>query len=512
MLWEALSKIALLGTDRTAISPELLQQLQTLGIPPDMDPAMMVIKAAAILQAQRKAGLITPKWTDQIPSMDFSKTEMHASSRSSRHLQLILDDTHAAALEEFLQLMHTSGKTIAPLFIPILLELALTDGAIRGFILPLIGERGKWLVGQNPKWAVHFAPAQLDSWETASLEERLFIFHQLRINQPQEALALLTKDWAELESKNKGAFLSKMQTGLSNSDESFLEDCLYETRKEIRQLAANLLARLPNSALSQRMWERIQDFVQIKKNQLKKEQAIITLPDNIDETMLRDGIDPRHQWKSGGLKASRLGQMIAVVPPKRWEKEFSKKPVELIQLFLQSDWAVLFLQAFSQAAILHQDQEWMEAILSLWIKNKMDQRWQDFPVRSLLEAIDADVFDRVCQLALKVDSNFSDEQAPLIILIRHSKHLWSPTFSKNLIRAFQRWMAQQNHHHWGGWHYKTVLDKAAYHSAIDVQDSLRKNWPTDAPLWSAWQQDIERFFSTLQFRYEMKLELTAENT
>ncbi len=510
MPWKELSKIALLGTDRTAISPALKKALAELGVDSEMDSAQLVLKGAAILQAQKRAATIAEKWSAPIPAMPAGAEENHCSSKSTRHLEMILDGPHKEAFNEFIDWINVYHKTLTPRFIPVILERALDDGELRNTILPLIGPRGKWLAQQNPKWAMLFSETNLDDWEAADLDTRIVIFEQARSNDPQKALELLEKEWGSLKPKHKIAFLQKMITGLNEADEAFLENCLYESRKEIRQLASNLLSRLPHSQLNQRMWERLQLFIEFKKGTFAKEKPIITLPDSIDETMIRDGIDPRHQWKSGGLKASRLGQMITLMPPSRWEREYEKSPEELITIFLRSEWAVLFLQAFSQAAILHDDKKWMQALLTAWIKNNANPVWYEFNPEPILKAIDAGTFNEVCLLALKVDADFASEEGPLFILIRSSKNIWSADLSKNLIGRFQKWMAKQESTHWGSWHYKTVLKKASYHCSTEVHEALRKNWPTEAVVWSAWQREIELFLSTLQFRAEMKRELETK--
>ena len=508
MPWDELSKIALLGTDRTVIPPALKQQLEALGIDSEMEAAELVLKSAAILQARKRAGAILEKWEGDIPAMDSAIEENHCNPASTRDLEFILGGAHAPAFNEFIDQMNAYQKTLSPVFIPIILERAVTDKDLRKWVLPLIGERGRWLVQQNPEWTLLFSKLSIDQWLEGSTEVRLNIFEKTRIDQPQVALKLLEASWPEMDAKVKVAFLQKMQADLNPTDEPFLEDRLYETRKEIRQLASSLLSQLPNSALVERMWERVQLYINFKKDNQK---LVVTLPDSIDETMFRDGIDPRHQWKSGGLKASRLGQIMAIIPPSRWEAATKESPEALIKIFSKSDWGLLFLQAFSHAAIRHKNEEWKEVILAAWIKNFNSSKWQDLPTSKLLASLSAGSFDKLCLLALKTNPDFSNEHAPLLILIRSSKHLWSAALSKTLIRTFQKWMAQQANSHWGSWHFRAVLKMAAYRCAISVDAELRKNWPTDAAVWSAWQRDIEIFLSTLQFRKEMIQHLQSEH-
>ncbi|MCB9295168.1 MAG: hypothetical protein H6559_18905 [Lewinellaceae bacterium] len=54
------------------------------------------------------------------------------------------------------------------------------------------------------------------------------------------------------------------------------------------------------------------------------------------------------------------------MPPKRWEQHFNRPTVETLRLLVSSNQKKLLLDALANAAVLHQDHRWIEAILRYW--------------------------------------------------------------------------------------------------------------------------------------------------
>ena len=159
-----------------------------------------------------------------------------------------------------------------------------------------LGSRGEWLIHQNPDW--HFLLKKIDEtiWETGKTKDRLAFLKKLRLSDPIYAIDLLTESWKTESIPNKKKMIQILQKGLSKADESFLESCLDESQKEIRRFAAKLLAQIPDSGLVERMIDRLRPLIQIKKRTTKKVSLEIQLPENFDDSMIRDGIDPSAQW------------------------------------------------------------------------------------------------------------------------------------------------------------------------------------------------------------------------
>ena len=94
-------------------------------------------------------------------------------------------------------------------------------------------------------------------------------------------------------------FVSALEADLSAHDQAFLESILNDRSKEVRQRAAMLLARIPGSALAQRMLQRAEQLLQwtapVAGNLLLLRRGSpamlsVSLPETYDGSMKRDGI------------------------------------------------------------------------------------------------------------------------------------------------------------------------------------------------------------------------------
>ncbi|HRF38116.1 MAG TPA: DUF5691 domain-containing protein, partial [Saprospiraceae bacterium] len=152
---------------------------------------------------------------------------------------------------------------------------------------PLLGARGRWLMAQLPEWQPLLKETDPKSWQIASLEERKKILLQVRKTNPEAGLQQLRSTWAEDGWKERHELLKRLETGLSLSDESFLETCLDDKRREIRQTAARLLALLPGSALS----ERLQSYARSMLKFSLTGAWQLSPPEQPPAAWQRDGID-----------------------------------------------------------------------------------------------------------------------------------------------------------------------------------------------------------------------------
>ncbi len=502
MIWKSLVKTALLGTERSAISIETKSFLEAQGIHASNEPAQILLEAAALFSQMNKAGRPLKTFEGEMPAIVGDDDEKPCSAKSTHHLKLILDGTFPEALPEFIAHLNHNNKQLPPTSLPKLLEECKAEPEMWQKINKAIGRRGKWLMQLNPDWAILIAEPNIQLWRTGNKMERLGLLKYLREQNPGSAISILQETWNEENVQNKVDFLKVFEIGISKNDELFLEDCLYETRKEVRQIAARLLARIPDSALVERMHWRVTSSMNIKNGVLE-----IYLPEELDETAIRDGISVKSTAYKSGMKAGWFGQMMSKVPPGAWETYFEKPPSEILKIFAKSDWIGMLVQSIVEATILHKNETWMRAILELWLEHGDYPIWQISAMNDLLEIIPNDLFNQIALRSLKQNKGLLEENSPVSKLLKIGKHDWNDDLTLLIVKRFQIWLRNASTFYWNTWHYKKMLQSAAFRCNPALYDALKSGWDYQSPAWGMWEPEVEQFLRILVFRREMIAEL-----
>jgi hypothetical protein len=348
--WDDLVASALVGTARRppAIPEEAGRAVDDLLRRIDRsDPEAAVLQAGAALGLYRQAGVRLPVDERPAPAPSPPETRGYVSPAAAERLDAILGGGYRPVLGEWLGRVAGAGLLVPPDRLPALLHAASVDHRVRPLAVEVVGERGRWLAGLNPAWA--WAAGDEDvaaTWATGSREARRLLLARLRATEPTPARELLASTWATETPEDRAAFVALLGAGLSMDDEPFLEAALDDRRKEVRQAAAGLLARLPGSRLAARMAERSRPLVQEGR-----------LPDQVDAGMLRDGIVAKPP-AGVGQRAWWFHQLVAATPLATWPAP--AQSVEKAGAPLRQAWAA--------AATLQGDEEWAGALLDAGVE------------------------------------------------------------------------------------------------------------------------------------------------
>lgn len=506
MLWDELVKIALIGTDRSKLSEDSRKAFAYLGVDITKSPTSVVLESAVLLSLLKKSNPNAPSWDKVLPEKASAEQRKHCSKQSRNHLMLILKGNYSELLPEFIAHLVNNQKLLPLELIPNLLQQSSTNENLWTTLRPVIGQRGLWLIQQNPAWhGLTFEPDE-SIWDVGSRAQRVQLLKFLRQQQADIALQLIQSTWSVDDLQSRVQFVKTLSINSSKKDEAFLESCLDNSRKEIRKAAAKILSAIPDSTLCQRVFEQLKAMITFNAR-TKKEKLSIQLPEELTNDMIRDGIDPSSRWFKGGVKASRLGQMMAIVPPKYWEDYFNKSTSETIKLFVRSEWSELILQAITEATILHKDHQWTETILLFWLNNFQKARWQYFNPLQLFEVITEDIFNKVALINIKKQNSLLEEESPLSLLLRSVNLPWQDALSKAFIQAMQKWIAGETSHYWSGWHLRPVLKKAAVYTNPKLFNQLSQGWSSHSYAWNSWEKEVDSFLSILKFRKDMIEEL-----
>ncbi|WP_020579164.1 DUF5691 domain-containing protein [Actinopolymorpha alba] len=372
--WDALVSAALVGTERRPVPPtdldsyDSLDSHDSLGATEtaDSDPAALLLDRAALLVALRRAGfrpahreLPPPSRPDDGPAV---------SRAASHRLARILAGEHLGALPEWLTAAAGHGFRVPGHLLPALLERARGSQRIRGLVSAVGGHRARWLAGLNPDWAflldeAHGSDtAELDPniWEYGDPGQRRGYLARLRTQDPDRARDLVVATWAQETPRDRIAFLSSFGVGLALADEAFLETVLDDTRREVRQAAADLLARLPGSALSGRMARRAAPCLGVQRR-LRGDRLVVDPPTDCDATHQRDGIQLRPP-NGVGERAWWLEELLARTPLTTWLGRLGNTPAEIVALNA-GDWHQPVTTGWARAAITQRDVTWARALL-----------------------------------------------------------------------------------------------------------------------------------------------------
>jgi Family of unknown function (DUF5691) len=161
----------------------------------------------------------------------------------------------------------------------------------------------------------------------------------------------------------RATFLSVLADGLGLAAEPLLEAVLDDPARNLRACAAGLLARLPGSALGQRMAERALRCVRMEHSS-RGPRLVITPPAEVDASMRRDGIEPvapagRAQMSE---RVRLVREVVARTPLRTWTDAFGMTAAQVLAL-PSSDWAPALFTAWTRAAMAEHDHEWTAALI-----------------------------------------------------------------------------------------------------------------------------------------------------
>ncbi|GAA1597683.1 DUF5691 domain-containing protein [Kribbella hippodromi] len=315
--WDGLVSSALLGTDRRPPHFEELPEhvQERLGDGGLLDAAAL---ATVYKRAGRKplAGL-TP--LAAAPGADRPLPRPVAI----RRLAAMLGGFQTSALGEWLRVADANGWGVPPEQLPALADYARNRAEYRPLVIAAAGRRARWLADLNPEWRfLHAAVAEGNDWTHGNAVQRRAWLKARRAADPAAGRAELVEVWATESAATRADFLGLFADGLSLADEEFLESALDDRSREVRRVAARLLARLEGSRYGARMIERLHSYVTEAQGVLAVE-----LPHRLSSSMERDGLDSQNP-QGVGKRAWWLQQIISNTPLAAMELRWIRLPVE----------------------------------------------------------------------------------------------------------------------------------------------------------------------------------------
>ena len=335
--WEGLLSTALVGTARRPPPPSLALDF-AVGPDASEDAAALLLTEAAVLSAYRRAGrlpgeaprnLPAPAVPDDRPSCSPTAVEVLELSLSG---QVPIPGGVALLAGQWLEAAARVDCRIPARLLPRLLELGSVNPGLQAALRTVVGPRGRWLAGFHDRWGwaggepVDDLEAAAPRFPVAPRAERPAILEAVRRADTTRGRDVLASTWKTDPAAERAALLAVLAVELSDGDEPFLEAALDDRSAGVRQVAVDLLARLPASRRAARMAERLRALVRRGDGPLSFAPL-----EEVDALGRRDGINDAAPAGIGVL-AWRLTQLVAGTPLSFWPDELGLAPAETVEL------------------------------------------------------------------------------------------------------------------------------------------------------------------------------------
>ena len=511
MKFAELTQIALLGTERQAVAvPAVTTALGQLESQIDANQKeRALLSLAALSGLHERVGSVAARDFAPLPPVCPAEQQPRASERAGSFLLRMLSGDFGELLPEWLDLAAKCRLLAPPEALPALLGVGANRAELREMILPVLGERGRWLAAQNPEWAWVTGAAGEDEsiWQVGERPARLMFLQRLRRTNAVRARELVMQTWKEETPDDRAAFISVFEIGLTGADEAFLESALDDKRKEVRRTAVTLLARLPDSAVVRRAMERVKPLLKIipgeagsvlKLKRAKPATIEVTLPSECDKAMVRDGVEPKPP-QGIGEKAWWLIQMIEPVPLDLWTSEMGVSVEEILAASQAGEWKKELFEAWSRAAVRQQNAAWAEVLFDAALEGKRFDKFEGL----LTVMPPARREGRLAALLAQDDQKVRDLHGTLLSQCRHD---WSPAFSRSVLA----YLRQETRRETGDWQLRNQIKAFALRLAPEVLTESATGWPTESINWGFWSKGVDEFLAVTQFRSDLRNALIAQ--
>ena len=435
--WRECEVAALLGSQKSsAISQWPTAELQAVAKQLPQDNPLL-LSQLALMAVYQRAGQQSTSLAATTTAK--AETQAYISSAAQKHAQFILTNEGQVYLEDWLNLVAAENAILPRTLLPAFLRLAENNKKWRLAIGQIAGKRGAWLGQQNPDWAWLVATQfdlnnpELDTyWQTASLACREVLFERLRLDNPERALAFVITIWPNESANVRKLLLEKLSIHLSMADHDFLESCLDDRSKIVKEVAIDLLARLPESIFVQRMQQQLSQLLLLKTGIVRKSLDIVPL-ESISPELERDGFNSKAATVQGlGAKAQWLRDMISFVSLDWLNQHYGIDVQSFVTLILKTEWEEALIAGLTIAAIRQQQQTWLQALLTVE-SNKIALRRVD-----LQNALAPNIREQWLLNALKKAKNSTEQLTVLATALRElSAWQWSRDFTLIAMSIYQ---------------------------------------------------------------------------
>ena len=472
--WQQLQVAALLGTQKNSPAPQWSAELSPLMT--QLHENTLLSQLAAMNVYQRAAISTT---TISLPTASAPESLQAANTAQQKWLSYLLSYDGQDYLLEWLQL--AAGKKIAfpAAQLPDLLDIGSKNKKFRLAIAEVAGQRGTWLAERNTDWQwLQGGQISLESehlneyWRTASAGSRELVFERLRLHYPAQARAFLQQVWREEAATTRKVLLEKFSPNLSTDDHDFLESCLDDRSRVVKEQTVELLASLQGSLLQQRLQQTLSQHLSLKKGLILKSLQIEAI-EQVTDTLERDGLNPKAADIKNGLgeKAQWLRDVIAGVSLEWLSAHYEMQAEAFVTAALKTDWAEAILTGLSSAAIRQKHAAWLKALLDVDSKKLSLPRFRLFDALSIPDK-ESWLLTTAAQSKKEIERGSVFNQ----FFYQSQPWLWSNYFTIAVMDIYQQQLKLQQSNHQLGQYLARYGDAQLVENANQYPTQIVNTW------------------------------------
>ncbi|WP_233434546.1 DUF5691 domain-containing protein [Nocardia yamanashiensis] len=469
------------------------------------DPAVALLETVGLQDCFARGGVL-PETAELGAVSDDDGRSVLPRAAAGRLAKLLT--TNSPFLAEWFAAAGPYDYRVPDGLVSVVLERAKGLAAHREPLLRMAGARGRWLAGLHPGWRTLVRADFGDPavWSHGRPAERRQWLAQVRREDAGAAREALAASWDTESGAGKAELLAILGPGLSLADEDLLERALDDRRAEVRRLAADLLARLPDSAFAGRMAGRAQAWLNFGAGPLRP-RLTTTGPGVLDDSARRDGVGDSYGYTSyradgaPDLSGEWLQRVVAGTPLRHWERVLGSAEQAMEVAVAEEIRGALFA-GWADAALAQRNPEWARVLFASYAATPAGAADSD-KLRELFAL--QPLPDQVRHLR-RLDSSWLAE---IESLLRAVPHPWPDAMAEHVLRLLLE-RAQLSADRPGGpslvpGSYRTLFRAASAHFPV-----------TAAPLVTAiarkcgdpyWEQAFDQLAHDLIQRQTMLEEL-----
>lgn len=321
----------------------------------------------------------------------------------------------------------------------------------------------------------------------------------MRHDDPAAGLRLLRESFPAEAPADRAAFLGALAIGLSSADEDLLESALDDKRKEVRQVAADLLPGLPGSALRSRMAQRALACVRLERRALGRDRLSVEPPASADPAMLRDGVDPKPP-RGTGAGAWLLEQIVAATPLATWTGAFDRKPAAVVALPVPDGGQYAWHRGLARAAVAARDPAWAVALADPKLHRTGPDTGDEQLTWQVYEVLPPDELSRQAGAALRRDPTRAHR------LLEMFPAEWPDVLGDAVIDAIRALVRAESSRDWQLTELCRIAATALPPRHADQIAGLAGELTGDDPTTTRRALALSRLAAGLSFRHEMHRE------